>query len=160
MPDTPAITIRRATPADVPALSRLLQALVAARKRTARTDEAFVLSHYVANPDGISCFVAEESGGALLGLQSMKRTAEGNSYGTPAGWGFIGTHVSPNAARRGVGSGLFRATLEAAQAAGVPAIEAYIGAGNSEGQAYYEALGFRTWRAPEGSVCKRFDLPA
>ncbi len=159
MPDTPAITIRRATPADVPALSRLLQELVAAGKRRARTDETFVLSHYVANPDGISCFVAEESGGALLGLQSMKRTTEGNAYGTPAGWGFIGTHVSPNAARRGVGSGLFRATREAAQAAGVPAIEAYIGAGNSEGQAYYEAMGFHTWRIPEGALCKRFDLP-
>ncbi|WP_254694367.1 GNAT family N-acetyltransferase [Alloyangia pacifica] len=158
MAEADALTIRRAVPEDAPALSRLLQDLVSAGTRSARADAEFVLSQYVQNPDGICCFVAEDADGALLGLQSMKRTAEGNEYGTPGGWGFIGTHVSPSAARRGVGSGLFRATREAAQTAGVPAIEAYIGAGNAGGQAYYEAMGFRTWRKPEGAVCKRYDL--
>ncbi|MCT4371800.1 GNAT family N-acetyltransferase [Yangia mangrovi] len=158
MAETALVSIRRAVPADAPALSRLLQDLVAAGKRSVRSDEEFVLTHYVQNPEGVCCFVAEDADGTLLGLQSMKRTLEGNAYGTPGGWGFIGTHVSPKAARRGVGAGLFRATREAALRAGVPAIEAYIGAANSEGQGYYEAMGFRTWRTPDGSVCKRYDL--
>ncbi|MCA0941041.1 GNAT family N-acetyltransferase [Salipiger pacificus] len=158
MADTGAPIIRRAVPADAPGLSAMLQELVAAGKRTRPADEAFVLATYVAPPQGISCFVAEAENGRLLGLQALSRAAAANPYGTPEGWGIIGTHVSPAAARRGVGKGLFFATRAAAEAAALPAIEAYIGAANSEGQGYYEAMGFRTWRTPDGSVCKRYDL--
>ncbi|WP_353472274.1 GNAT family N-acetyltransferase [Salipiger sp. H15] len=160
MPDRSAVTIRAATRADVPGLSVMLQELVAAGKRTRPADEDFVLATYVAHPDGISCFVAEAGDGQLLGLQALSLAGAVNPYGTPEGWGIIGTHVSPDAARRGVGKGLFAATRAAAQAAGLPAIEAYIGAANAEGLGYYDAMGFRTWRTPEGVVCKRHDLPA
>ncbi|ANT59104.1 acetyltransferase [Salipiger sp. CCB-MM3] len=158
MADAAQVTIRRATPADVPGLSAMLKALVAAGKRSRPADEAFVMASYVANPDGISCFVALSEDGEVLGLQALSRATAGNPYGTPEGWGIIGTHVSPAAARRGVGLGLFRATREAAQAAGLPAIEAYIQTANAEGRGYYAAMGFCSWRSPVGVDCKRFDL--
>ncbi|MBE9635834.1 GNAT family N-acetyltransferase [Salipiger mangrovisoli] len=158
MPDPAAATIRAANRADVPGLSAMLQDLVAAGKRTRPADEAFVLATYVAHPNGISCFVAEAADGQLLGLQALSRAMAGNPYGTPEGWGIIGTHVAPAAARRGIGKGLFAATRAAAGAADLPAIEACIGASNAEGQGYYAAMGFRSWRSPEGSVCKRYDL--
>jgi len=74
------------------------------------------------------------------------------------GWGIIGTHVSPQAARRGVGSTLFAATRRAAEARGLKNIDASIGADNALGQSYYDAMGFMTYRQPEGLVCKVYRL--
>lgn len=132
----------------------MLQMLVAAKKRISPADEDFVLSHYVSNPDGIRCSLALDDDGTLLGLQSLVRATVGNPYETPVGWGIIGTHVSPLAARRGVGSRLFAVTRTAAVEAGLENIEAFIGQKNAEGQAYYEKMGFRTYRLTDGAVCK------
>lgn len=74
------------------------------------------------------------------------------------GWGIIGTHVSPLAARQGVGSGLFDVTKAAAVEAGIDNIEAFIGATNAEGQGYYEKMGFKTYRLAESAVCKVYRL--
>lgn len=94
----------------------------------------------------------------MLGFQSLKVAREGNPYETPLGWGIIGTHVRPSAARMGVGSRLFAATLQAAREARLPAIEAYIGEQNRAALAYYETLGFRTYRRSDGIVCKALRL--
>ncbi|WP_245904805.1 GNAT family N-acetyltransferase [Pseudoroseicyclus aestuarii] len=136
----------------------MLGTLVSAGKRTSRADEDFVLATYIENPEGILCVLALDEGGGLLGFQSVVRTSAGNRYGTPEGWGFIGTHVAPEAGRRGVGSRLFEATRAAAEAARLPAIEAFIGATNVEGQAYYEKMGFRTYRIADGAICKCYRL--
>lgn len=146
--------IRSAVSADSAGISAVLQQLVAAKKRSRRSDEDFARKHYVEDPRRIDCFVAEDEDGEILGFQCLKLALEGNEYGAPAGWGLIGTHVSPTAARRGVGKQLFAATQKAARRAQLPAVEAYIGADNLEGQAYYEAMGFRTYRLAEGAVCK------
>ncbi|MGE7369887.1 N-acetyltransferase family protein [Neorhizobium sp. NPDC001467] len=150
--------IRPAIPNDAPAMSVMLQMLVQAGKRTSRADEAFVLSHYVLNPDGILCALAVEDDGTAVGFQSLIHAREDNPYGTPAGWGIIGTHVSPLAARRGIGRQLFAVTRPAAIAAGLASIEAFIGENNQDGQAYYDRMGFVTYRLADGAVCKRFDL--
>ena len=139
-------------------MSDMLQLLVKAGKRTSAADEAFVLSHYIANPDGIRCTLAVDEDGSVLGFQSLIVSRKGNHYDTPVGWGIIGTHVSPLAARRGVGSRLFEETKVAAAGAGLRKIEAFIGAANAEGQAYYEKMGFTTYRTAKGAVCKCFDL--
>jgi len=148
--------IRPATPADAPAMSAMLEALIAAGKRTNPGDLDFTMTHYVTHPDGILCSVAVDDDGSILGLQSLSRAVEGNRYGTPVGWGIIGTHVAPAAARRGVGSRLFEVSREAARAAGIGKIEAYIAVRNVEGQAYYEAMGFRTYRIDGEAICKRY----
>ena len=150
--------VRQATSHDVIAMSSMLLELVAAKKRTRPSDPEFVRDHYVDGPGIVRCVIAEDNSGAVLGFQCLKIADEDNAYGTPAGWGFIGTHVGPRALRRGVGRRLFSITRDVARDAGLPAIEAFIGADNAEGQAYYEAMGFRTYRTPPDAVCMRFDV--
>lgn len=150
--------IRTATPDDAPAISAMLHLLVEAGKRTSPADEAFVLSHYVANQDGIRCSLAVDDDGSVLGLQSLIFARDGNRYGTPIGWGIVGTHVSPLAARQGVGRKLFEVTKLAAIEAGLEKIEAFIGEKNADGQAYYDKMGFVTCRLADGAVCKSFEV--
>jgi L-amino acid N-acyltransferase YncA len=150
--------IREADASDAEAMSDVLKELIAAGKRTNRGDPEFALSHYIRHPKRLHCFVAVDEDRGLLGFQSLKRAHEGNAYGTPVGWGIIGTHVRPTAARTGVGSRLFAETLAGARKAKLPAIEAYIGEQNAAALAYYEALGFKTCRCLEGAVCKSFKL--
>lgn len=150
--------IRSAASADVMAMSSMLGELVAAEKRTRPSDPKFVRDHYVDGAGIVCCVMAEDEDGAVLGFQCLKIADHDNAYGTPAGWGYIGTHVSPRALRRGVGRRLFAVTRDVARDTGLRAIEAFIGADNAEGQAYYEAMGFRTCRTPPGAVCKRFDV--
>lgn len=156
--DTGGMQIRTAIPNDAPAMSAMLRLLVQAGKRTAPADEAFVLSHYINNPDGIRCSLAVDDDGSALGLQSLIFARQGNRYETPAGWGIVGTHVSPLAARRGIGRQLFEVTKLAAVEAGLEKIEAFIGEKNAEGQAYYEKMGFVTYRLADGAVCKCFEV--
>jgi hypothetical protein len=49
---------------------------------------------------------------------------------------------------------LFLSSIEAAEQAGLEKIDAYIGADNPSGPHYYEAMGFRTYREPDGIVQK------
>ncbi|MEE9427304.1 MAG: GNAT family N-acetyltransferase [Paracoccaceae bacterium] len=137
-------------------MSAVLQALVLAGKCTSASDMDFVMAQYIAHPDRIDCFVAQGDDGQILGLQSLRLMHKDNPYGAPAGWGFIGTHISPDAARQGVGTRLFAATCDAAENANIPAIEAFIGAKNADGLAYYSAMGFQTHRHADGAVCKSF----
>ncbi|MBY3469243.1 GNAT family N-acetyltransferase [Rhizobium laguerreae] len=133
------MNIRTAIWDDAAAMSVMLQRLVALGKRSAKADVEYVQHNYVANPVGIRCSLAEDEGGRLLGFQSLIRATEGNRYGTPIGWGIIGTHVSPDAARLGVGRRLFNVTRQAAIDAGVTKIEALIGLDNAAAQAFYES---------------------
>jgi ribosomal protein S18 acetylase RimI-like enzyme len=135
-------------------MSELLQELVAAGKRTSPAGEDFVLSHYLNHPHRLRCAVASDAQGSIVGFQSLKIAGEHNPYGTPAGWGIIGTHVRPSAARLGIGSRLFASTFEAAREVNLPAIEAYIGRQNKAALAYYDRMGFRTYRETKDIICK------
>jgi GNAT superfamily N-acetyltransferase len=152
------VLIREATPADADAMSDVLEELIAAGKRARAGDMDFVRSHYLEHPHRLHCFVAVDDGGKIVGFQSLKRAEHGNPYDTPTGWGIIGTHVRPSAARTGIGSRLFQATAAAAREAGLPMIEAYIGEDNSAALAYYEALGFSTSRRADRAICKALEL--
>jgi ribosomal protein S18 acetylase RimI-like enzyme len=152
------VEIREARVSEAEAMSDVLQDLVAAGKRTKAADRTFALSHYIEHPQRLHCFAAFDDRGKMLGFQSLKLAHSGNAYGTPRGWGIIGTHVRPSAARTGIGSRLFAATLAGAREARLPAIEAYIGETNSAALDYYEALGFRTNRRSDGIICKALHL--
>lgn len=52
---------------------------------------------------------------------------------------------------------LFRASRDAALAAGLPRIDATIDVGNEGALRYYEAIGFRTYREGSGKIHKAFD---
>jgi GNAT superfamily N-acetyltransferase len=150
--------VREALTSDAQAMSDVLEELLAAGKRQNRSDPAHALSHYIAHPDRLHCFVAIGEEAQILGFQSLKMAREGNAYGTAPGWGIIGTHVRPSAVRSGIGRALFAATETGARQARLPAIEAYIGDQNSAALDYYEAMGFTTYRRSEGIVCKAFWL--
>lgn len=139
----------------VPQISAFLTRLTEMGKRTRPSDEKFVLDHYINGAAKIQCVLAEDDG-MVLGFQWLGLATEGNEFGVEPGWGIIGTHVNPDAARRGVGKALFAKTLFAAKAAGLQNIDASIGADNAEGLGYYEAMGFRTYRTPAGKVCKQY----
>ncbi len=149
------MVIREATPEDVGQMSAFLQELTASGKRTRPDDEVFVLENYISDQDKISCSVAK-SDGEVLGFQSLKIAKNGNEWDVEPGWGIIGTHIKPSAARRGVGRALFDVTRKAAGKADLLHIDASISASNSEALAYYEAMGFRTYRTPDGKICKCF----
>ncbi|MCK8464057.1 GNAT family N-acetyltransferase [Aliiroseovarius sp. S1339] len=150
--------VRPAQTDDAVGIADVLNDLVRAGKRSNRDDPEFALNNYIARPNRIECLVADDEEGRILGFQSLKLAKIGNEYGAPAGWALIGTHISPNAARRGIDKALFAYTLRAAQKSGVPAIEAFIGATNTEGQAYYEAMGFSDYRQTDGAICKALHL--
>ena len=147
--------IRVATCADADGMAAVLQGLVVAGKRRKRSDPAFARSYYIAHPQQIRCSVAIGGDGSVVGFQSLKLATEPNPYGTPTGWGIVGTHILPGNARQGVGRRLFRSTWEAAMQSGIPAIEAFIAETNAAAIAYYDALGFVTYRPVEGVDCKR-----
>lgn len=154
------LTIRPAGSADAEGMSRVIAEIFAAGLRKEAQGPDWVLPRYIDNERRIECSVAEGEQGRILGFQSLQQAAADNPYGVAVGWGIIGTHISPAAARQGVGSALFRATLRAAKAFGLENIDASIGADNAMGQAYYEAMGFRTYRTPEGLVCKVYRVGA
>ncbi|WP_328703223.1 GNAT family N-acetyltransferase [Agrobacterium rubi] len=148
------LKIRTATLEDAAAMTAVQNEIFATGLRKTPRDIETIVRVYLQREDNIECTVAENVEGRILGFQSLTHARPGNPYGVAEGWGIIGTHVSPAAARQGVGSALFRATLAAAKAAELENIDASIGADNLLGQAYYEAMGFRTYRTPEGLVCK------
>lgn len=149
---------RPAMPDDAEGMAAVQNEIFAAGLRKTPTDVAAILAAYIDPEDRIHCVVAEDDDGRILGFQSLRLAKVGNPWNVAEGWGIIGTHVSPLAARRGVGSALFRDTLLAAREFGLRNIDASIGADNMLGQAYYEAMGFQTYRTPDGLVCKVLHL--
>lgn len=152
------MNVREATAADADALSRILQRILLSWGSDRPSHAAHVLAHYVNHPHRLRCSVAVDGQGRVLGFQSLKVAREGNPYDLPEGWGIIGTYVDVDAAGRGVGKALFASSLQAAQEAGLTDIDATIGKKNEAGLAYYEALGFRTYRTKPSAVCKKLTL--
>lgn len=149
--------IRDAVPGDVAQMSEFLKELTASGKRKSPDNEAFVRAHYIEDRRKIRCSVADEDG-RVLGFQSLIRADAENQSGVEPGWGIIGTHIRPSAARRGVGRALFAVSRKAAEEALIEKIDATIAHDNPEALAYYDAMGFRTYRTAEDLICKCFDL--
>lgn len=152
------LTLRSAIADDAQGVGAVLAGLAHAGLRDKPCDPDFALAHYIAHSARIRCTIALIPSGKVVGFQSLKRAWAQNPYDTPEGWGIIGTHIAPEAARQGIGRRLFAETLAAARGAGLPAIEAFIGADNAPAVAYYAALGFRTWRTLDGVDAKLFEI--
>jgi ribosomal protein S18 acetylase RimI-like enzyme len=136
----------------------VLREIIERTGRQRPNDAAFVMVHYITDPTSICCTVAVDESERIVGFQSLKKSVTGNPYDTPEGWGIIGTHISPHVHRQGVGKLLFAATTVAARQGGLEKIDAYIRADNLSGLKYYDAMGFRTYRMPDGIVQKVYDL--
>ena len=152
------VVTRASVPKDAKAMSSILAEILCLWKSDRPSDPGHVLAHYINNPDRVACTVAVGDSGKILGFQSLKRALAGNQYGVTPGWGIIGSYVRGSAAGKGVGHLLFRASHDAARQAGLPAIDATIGAENKSGLTYYDAIGFYTYLTPPGRIRKRYDL--
>lgn len=156
--ENPDLCVRPARPSDADGLSKILTQLVVAGKRRKPCNPDYALNHYIQHDHQVLCSVAISSSGEILGFQSLKAAWVGNPYEVHVGWGIIGTHVQPRSTRIGVGRALFRATLAAARARGLEAIDATIGLGNAEGLQYYKAMGFQPYRDLGDAVSKVFHI--
>ncbi|KJZ23966.1 GNAT family N-acetyltransferase [Tritonibacter mobilis] len=152
------IEIVSAESCDAAKISTVLEGLRKVGKRRKPGDAIFAQTHYIAHPDRLSCLIAMDVRGDVLGFQSLKIAVDGNAYGTPVGWGIIGTHVLPQASGRGIGRALFVETKKAALKMCLPAIEALIGADNAQGLGYYSAMGFVDYRETPTAVGKKLVL--
>jgi L-amino acid N-acyltransferase YncA len=146
---------------DVPGMAIVLNAVIAIGGTTAhevaKTDDQ-IRSDYVTGTDVLSSIVADESG-RILGWQAVEFWQ---------GEGHIGTFVQPGLQAKGIGAGLFAATLAALEGAAISCIIASIRADNVPGLAYYARIGFRDIaQDPDfalsdgqvvGRVHRRFDL--
>lgn len=143
-------TLRQAISADAAGMARVLQALIASGQRSRPATVEHVLSHYIEDPERLSCLLAVDADGTVLGFQSLKRASAGNPYDVTLGWGIIGTHIAPDALRSGIGRGLFEGTRATILREGLPGVDASIGTQNAQGLAYYEAMGFRDYATGAG----------
>lgn len=156
--------IRRASPADAPAMADLLNRIIAIGGTTAHElpfSAAQVDHHYISGESVVCCHLAEDAAG-LIGFQAVEH------YPCRAGWGDIGSFVDPDRQRSGAGAALFAATEAACRAAGLAAINATIRADNAPGLGYYARRGFVDYaHDPDyalksgrvvGRISRRFDL--
>lgn len=140
------VHIRRATLEDADGIASVIGALFAAGLRGLDGDATWVRDRYLTDPDSLLAQVAVAEDGRVLGLQSLKLATAGNPYDTPVGWGIIGTHISPDAMRLGIGRRFFKGSLAVAQAQRLQAIEAGVGIDVPHAQGYYRAMGFESYR--------------
>ena len=133
--------IRAVTDADAPALSELLNAIIAQGGTTALEvpfTPAVLAEAYLTGSAVHCCFVAVDPATRRLeGFQTL-----GRYPGLPDDVGDIGTFTRINGKQRGVGSALFTATRAQAQTIGLTAISASIRADNVGGLTFYTKLGF------------------
>jgi L-amino acid N-acyltransferase YncA len=152
---------RPATTRDVPAMTEVLNAVIAAGGTTAHEvakPEAEVRAAYVEGPEVLSAVVVEGDG-RVLGWQSV-----GLWQGEP----HIGSFVRPGLQAQGAGRAMFALTCAILRARGVDHVIAHIRADNRPGLAYYAKIGFRDIGGdPDftlqdgrrvGQVFRRFDL--
>lgn len=147
MPAVPPI-VRRATPADAPAMAAILNAVIRIGGTTAYEDE--LDAAYLASKTEAPGFahVALDAAGAVIGTQWIEPDED------DPGLAIIASFVQPGLAQGGVGSALFPHTRAEAARRGFREIDATIRADNAGGLAYYARQGFRDFSVARGVPLK------
>ncbi|MAZ18202.1 MAG: GNAT family N-acetyltransferase [Ahrensia sp.] len=142
-----AVTIRPVDPGDVPALCDLLNEVIRVGGATIFerpiTVEAFI-DHFFKSQIQISFLVAAADTGELLGFQVLLTHEQ-----LPDDWADIATFARVGSQALEIGRALFAETVMIARRFGLLAINATIRADNEGGQAYYDAMGFVTYKVDE-----------
>lgn len=145
---TESLAIRPAVAVDAEAMGVLLNEIIRIGGTTAITTELSadeMREWFISGANVVSCFVAIDAGGEILGFQSLSR------YGDlQEGWGDIATFASRSRQKSGVGGALFAHTRAAAAQYGFTTINASIRVDNTGGLAYYGKMGFVTYRVEDG----------
>lgn len=136
-----SFTVRPYAPDDAPALTELLNAVIAKGGTTA-LQSAFnaeeLARAYLDGPAVHICLVAvDPATNRIEGFQTLGRVPT-----LPDDIGDIGTFARVDGAKRGVGSALFAAMIDAARAHGLSAINATIRSDNAGGLGFYAKQGF------------------
>ena len=150
--------IAKATPKDAPAMSAIFARIMVAQQSDRPSDPEYIRAFYIEHADIIRCSIAFDTSNKLMGFQVLRHALPDNPYGVTPGWGIIGTYVNPHNSRTGIGSALFEATKKAAIQANLTKIDATIGANNTAGLAYYNAMGFSTYQKKPELVCKLYEV--
>ena len=160
------INIRPAIDEDAPELCALLNEIIEIGSTTAfenplRPEE--FKAYFLSGTQFISCHVAVGEDGSLLGFQALECNPK-----LPDGWADIATFARSVPKVPGVGKALFTKTHAHAKASSIAAINATIRADNTSGLAYYEKIGFTTYKTdvavplsdgtPVDRISKKFDL--
>lgn len=140
----PPIPVRATEPADMAALTAIINAIIAIGGTTAYEDpftEDRLAALLLDDPRLICCHTAlDPADGAPAGYQVLKRHPD-----LPPGWGDIATFARVEPKLPGVGRALFAATSAFARAQGLVAINATIRADNESGLGYYGRMGFEDY---------------
>jgi hypothetical protein len=143
------LRIRPAVSRDVAPLCEILNVIIGIGGTTAyetpMTHAAFSRI-FIDGENCLTCLVAEDARSAMpLGFQALSHYP-----GLPDGWADIGTFARVRPKVPGVGTVLFEHTKAKAAELGLIAINAVIRADNTGGLAYYEKMGFETYKVHEG----------
>jgi L-amino acid N-acyltransferase YncA len=148
--DLAPVRIRDATPSDVSPLCDILNAIIRIGGTTALEEpitEPRFTEYFIGGARFLACLVAEDArNGGLLGFQALSRHPN-----LPEDWADIATFAKPEPKTPGVGRALFSTTRKRALALKLAAINAQIRADNRGGLAYYERMGFETYKVLEGA---------
>lgn len=152
---TGSAVIRRATSDDAPPLAALLTAIIAEGGRTAITGPVTASSFrswFLVGAHQVSCIVAQRADGSLNGFQIIERFHED----LPAGVADIGTFVSDDGRRTGVGRALMAASIGFVSARDeLHTLRAVIRSRNIDAVRFYRSQGFSAddrWPATELST--------
>lgn len=129
---------------DISELCVLINEIIAIGGTTSNVNplsDAELASKYINETNNICCFVALDEQGALAGFQSLEYRDD-----LPKDWADIATFARVEPKLRGVGSALFSSSLEFAKENGFVALNANIRADNTGGLAFYEKMGFETYK--------------
>ena len=154
------IRIRAALPGDASAMCAVINPLIEAGGTIAHRqpfDPDRMAAHYVLSPRKVSCVVAVADG-RIAGFQSLARPdpSWAGPNVIPQSWGVIASFVASGGHGRGIGRRMFAVTREAAESAGLVAIDATILRHNTGGLAFYGSLGFEEYCSDEERISKQF----
>jgi len=136
--------IRPVRDEDIPELCELLNEIINMGGTTAletRFTVSGFIDHFFNQQIQISCTVAEGTEGEILGFQVLSFHEQ-----LPDDWADIATFVSTSPRLSGVGTALFAETARLADKYEINTLNAAIRADNVGGIAYYEKMGFSTYK--------------
>jgi ribosomal protein S18 acetylase RimI-like enzyme len=140
----PAVAIRRATEGDADGITAVLEGIASERIYSAISKpwSAAEQRHYLASLSPREVIhVAEQRAGAIVGYQTLELwapTLESMSH-----VGQIGTFLTPEWRRRGVGEALFQNTAGFARERDYLKFVIQVRGSNGSAQGFYQRLGFR-----------------
>ena len=146
------MSLRLAAASDIPSACHLLNEIIEIGGTTAyedAVDNSEFSSHFLTGENCVSCYVYEDQSGDIAGFQALVKSVD-----LPVDWVDIATFARVMPKVKGVGTSLFKHTLEFARQSQVNAINARIRADNVSGLSYYSKMGFVEYKTDKAVPLK------